>query len=135
MQADLITWIKQNSPITDVVGDNVSWGMMPTQNSYPQIVLQEVSEDIGIAHDGLTCLDTARVQINCWSYRFDQSLSLRRLVKNHLVGETNTVIGSTTFAAVSIPPFANRYVYLPTQKSEDHGPHNHIIDLMISYYA
>jgi hypothetical protein len=84
-----------SSPVTDIVGNRVHWGVRPQGEEFASVVLTIVAKDFPQHFNGNIDQAFSRVQIDCYGTARDQVVDLRRAVLWTLVPAA--VVGGVTF--------------------------------------
>jgi len=101
MHLDLITLINASESVTALAGDRITWQRAAqAPGAVPYAVIVRTSGALGFAHDGLSSLDTARLQIDCFAPTFAQADALRTAITDAICGQVG-VTGSTDFRAIT----------------------------------
>ena len=126
MTSDLITLILASPAVTAIAERRVYWQMAPQAPEAGKsfAVVTRTSGAIGFAHDGLSRLDTARVQIDCFAPSFAQADGLRTAITDAICGQQG-VTGLTDFRAI-IPNS-------PRDFPRVNGLHRCLADITVTY--
>lgn len=67
-------------------GTPVAWAVAPRNSSVPRVVLWQIGGTFELAVDGVTGMQTALVQIDCWGRSYAQAVDTGSLVYAQLAG-------------------------------------------------
>jgi hypothetical protein len=126
MHADLLTLINASTAVTEIAAGLIRWQYQPQApaDGKPFAVLTRTSGLVGFAHDGLSALDTARVQVDCFAPTFAQADALRTAITQASCGQQG-VTGATDFRAI-IPN-------APRDFPKTNGLHRCLADITVTY--
>lgn len=100
MHIDLITLIGATIDTDTLAPGGITWQRAPQapSASNPFAVLTKTSGAYGFAHDGLSGLNTARVQVDCFAPTFAQANALRTAIIG--ICGAQGITGSTDFRCI-----------------------------------
>lgn len=132
----LAAWLKADDDVAGIVGDRVfpQAGRKGSSGAFPRITYSRVSGKDILSHDGPSGTAWIRVQINCFSYRYDDCDSLANAIRGtradpKLNGYTGT-LGDYTVQGIF---FENEVdLYWPPEMGEE-GLHQTAVDFVVWY--
>lgn len=128
MNPDLIALIKADPTVSDLIGGTrIYWQHAPQAPAADAVyaVLTKTSGVIGVRHDGLSLLNDARIQIDCFGPTLAQAQSLREAITSAIGGIQATTQGATRFQAI-IPQSPRDYPAV-------NGIHRCLSDFLVTY--
>lgn len=99
MQLDLRQKLLDTEALATLASGGITWGQALQLPAGPYVTLRVTSAAYGFSHDGLSGLNTARVQIDCFAGTYADANALRTLVIETLCGFQG-VQGATDFRAI-----------------------------------
>lgn len=130
MRGGLVSLLKAESTVTDVVGSRIYIGKAPQTADLPYIVLTDMASDELETMDSAGGLRFIDFDIDCKSNRSVQADALAAAVRNHLRGYTGAA-GTQTVKAVVLNGEALDFEP-PTDGSDD-GIYTVTVDVQIQY--
>lgn len=124
MHADLIALINASETVAKLCAGRIWWQTAPQTPDAPYAVILRTSGAIGFAHDGLSALNTARIQVDCFASTFAEADALRTAIIGAACGQLGTT-GSTDFRAIT--PNA------PRDFPPVNGLHRCLADISVTY--
>ena len=86
IQAELYTILKNNTDVNNLVNGRVYPIKKPQNGAIPYITYQTVNDTSKQCMGGATYQQDMRIQIDCWSLKYSEVLSIKEAVKSALVG-------------------------------------------------
>lgn len=128
MNADLITLLNAAAPVAAIATGGITWqfAAQAPGATDPFSVLTRTSGAIGMTHEGLSGLNQARVQVDCYAPTFAQADALRTAIHEAACGKPG-IIGATDFQAIT----ANA----PRDFQPVGGLHRCLADITVQYKA
>lgn len=99
MTADLLTLIANTIDVPALAPGGITWQRAAQAPAAAFAVLTRTSGAYGFTHDGLSGLNTARVQIDCFASTFEQANALREAIVG--ICGAQGVTGTTDFRAIT----------------------------------
>lgn len=87
MDQALVTYLRNTTAISALVGTNIEWGLRPQGSALPALGLTVVSRIPVDSDEGDSGLYQARVQIDCWAASMTGAKALANAVKALLSGK------------------------------------------------
>lgn len=101
MQEALRSYLIGIETITDLVGNRISWSVIPRQQALPAIVLQLIDGIPDYVFSGPSGIVNSRVQVDCWARTYRDSVSVSRALKTAVSGFRGSV-SDTEFHGIFI---------------------------------
>lgn len=127
MNTDLLALINSDAEVNAIAAGRIYWQTAPQAPAADAVwcVITRTSGAIGIRHDGLSLVNEARLQFDCFGPTFAQAQALRDKITNAIGGRQPVTQGSTDFRA-----------FIP-QAPRDFPPVNNIhrclADILVTY--
>jgi len=99
MHEDFQALLEDDAATAGLVGDRITWGLLPQGTQNPAIALHEISATPQYTMNGQDGLLPTRVQVDCRGTSFASAMAVARKVRAVLSGYKGTK-GATTFAAI-----------------------------------
>lgn len=99
MNEDLLALLAADAGVLALVGDRISWGLVPQGSTDPAIAMHEISSLPTYTMEGQVDLVPVRVQIDARGLTFHSAMTVARAVRAKLSGFSGTE-GGTEFLGI-----------------------------------